>query len=114
MTNKTIPERVTTLETKFDVVVEKMAHQVEEIRDAMPEMFRKVNQHHSTYNQHCNFIDNAEKEIERIAVKKITDHQDSVDKTSKSALSWRKIGVITSIVLQWGMILWIINKIYSV
>ena len=113
MTNKaTIPERVTTLETKFVLVVEKMAQQVEEIRDSLPELSRRVKDHHAIFKQHCDFIDNAEKEIERIAEKKIVDHQNNVDKISKSALNWRKIGVIVSVVAQWGMILWIINKIY--
>jgi len=114
MNNKTIPERVTTLETKFEIVVEKMAQQLEEIIDSLPEMARRVKDHHATYREHCDFIKNAEKETERIVAKEITNHRSDVEKVSKSALNWRKVGVIVSIVAQWGLILWIINKIYTI
>jgi hypothetical protein len=47
-------ERLATLETKFDMTVEQvikpMAFKIEQMHDSWPEITRKVNAHHSLYN----------------------------------------------------------------
>jgi hypothetical protein len=92
MTRRTIPERVAALETFNDEVIKRMI-------DRMDEIYL--------------FISNHEKETERIAAKKIADHEQKTDARSQAHLNWRKIGVIVHIIAQYGLILWIINTIYN-
>ena len=43
-------ERLVVIETKFETIVEPMAFKIDQIHDSMPEMNRKVNEHHNMYH----------------------------------------------------------------
>ena len=60
----TLSSRMAIIETKFLTIVEPMALKVDQIYDQMPEMVRKVKKHHETYDDHCKFINSAEKKLE--------------------------------------------------
>jgi hypothetical protein len=112
-THKTPEERITALETDskwLHPLLDRIAFQVEEIRDALPEISRKVNQHHSTYHDHCDFIKNSEREMEKVAAKKIMDHQNNIDSIDKKRLSWQKIGILLSLVAQWILLIWLLYE----
>ena len=47
---KTLTERMTVIETKFETVIEPMAHKIDMMHEAFPEISRKVKEHHTMYN----------------------------------------------------------------
>jgi hypothetical protein len=61
----TNPERITKLETQYETVVVKMAKQISEI--------------YNTVRKHNNFIIDAEKKIEIIAIEKVAEHQKKME-----------------------------------
>jgi hypothetical protein len=65
MTNgkRTLTERMTVIETKFETVIEPMAFKVNQIHDALPEIVRKVNAHHCVFPDHVETIEMIKKKI---------------------------------------------------
>ena len=47
---KTLTERMTVIETKFETVIEPMAHKIDLMHENFPEISRKVKEHHTMYN----------------------------------------------------------------
>ena len=55
MTQREI-ERLTVIETKFETIIMPMAFKVDQIHDALPELTRKVNNHHRVFQEHCDIM----------------------------------------------------------
>ena len=60
---KTLTERMTVIETKFETVIEPMAFKVDQIHDSLPELKRKVDAHHCVFPDHVETIERLKKKV---------------------------------------------------
>lgn len=101
----TLGERMAIIETKFKEVVEPMAFKVGHIYDNLPEISRKVQQHHEMFQHHCRFID---QEIHKQTVEEARRKEQKSRKTDTRKF---KLGIASLIVAIVSLILtnlWII------
>jgi hypothetical protein len=60
---RTLTERMTVLETKFDTVIEPMAHKIDVMYESFPEIVRKVDKHHCVFPEHVETLEVLKKKI---------------------------------------------------
>jgi hypothetical protein len=91
-----ILKKITRLETQYRTVIKPMAKQVNE-------MYEKI-------NEHAMFIDNAEKEIERVALEKLAAFQSNMVGMTKKTLDWRKVGALISVLT--ALLVFLMSKLF--
>ena len=101
----TLGERLAVIETKFHDIVEPMAFKVDHIYDNMPEIVRKVDQHHKIFKHHCKFID---EEVAKQTAEEKRRHEMKSRKTDSKKFKISVVSVIIALLALLTTNFWII------